>query len=129
MFGQRFKFIAGFPALCFLSALAAMAQSAPGALAQTDEATIVQGLDSSGLVRTCNLANLEALMNVFANGVELVSILYASWLLVRAISKPDSKMKRFQKISVAVSIMGGGLSVPSLFNFTIATARDWNLFY
>jgi hypothetical protein len=38
------------------------------------EATVVQGVNTAGTVRVNNLANLEALLNIIANGMEILGI-------------------------------------------------------
>ena len=38
---------------------------------QGAEATVVQGVNTAGTVRVNNLANLEALLNIIANGMEI----------------------------------------------------------
>lgn len=42
--------------------------------AQGSEATAVQGVNTAGTVRVNNLANLEALLNIIANGMEILGI-------------------------------------------------------
>src|SRR5262249_18507948 len=41
---------------------------------QQGDATVVQGVNTAGTVRVNNLANLEALLNIIANGMEILGI-------------------------------------------------------
>ncbi len=44
---------------------------------QGADATYVTGLNTAGTVRVNNLANLEALLNIIANGMEILGIAWA----------------------------------------------------
>ena len=41
---------------------------------QAGDATVVSGVNTAGTVRVNNLANLEALLNIIANGMEILGI-------------------------------------------------------
>ena len=41
---------------------------------QGADATVIQGVNTAGTVRVNNLANLEALLNIIANGMEILGI-------------------------------------------------------
>ncbi|MBX9687924.1 MAG: hypothetical protein K2X27_14555, partial [Candidatus Obscuribacterales bacterium] len=41
---------------------------------QGSDATVIQGVNTAGTVRVNNLANLEALLNIIANGMEILGI-------------------------------------------------------
>ncbi|MBI1269964.1 hypothetical protein GC174_05985, partial [bacterium] len=41
---------------------------------QGDDATAIMGVNTAGTVRVNNLANLEALLNIIANGMEILGI-------------------------------------------------------
>ncbi len=49
---------------------------------QCAEATVVQGVSSRGTVRVNNLANLEALLNIIANGIEFLGIAWGGLTMI-----------------------------------------------
>ena len=99
----------------------------PSASSPADPA-LVQGVSTAGTVRSCNLANLEALLNIISNGVEIIAILAGTWLITRATLKPCSAKVRSQKIGVALAVIACGLFVPTAVNYFVSFARDVNLF-
>lgn len=99
---------------------------------QGADATYVTGLNTAGAVRVNNLANLEALLNIIANGAEIGALIVA---LIYGISglMPDADGKRngqrmVHRLVIAAVIAIVGLSVPGTINFFVASARDANLF-
>jgi len=90
---------------------------------QGADATYVSGLNTAGTVRVNNLANLEAALNILANGIEILGLLFGSAFCVRAVS---SKKAKFAYLGA--SMMLAGLMTPGLINWLCASARDSNLF-
>jgi hypothetical protein len=97
-----------------------------------NDATVIQGINCAGTVRVNNLANLEALLNIFANfseigGLALGVVNVVLGVLGRSIVFPF-------KLSAKGRIIGGiclaviGLAVPGCINWLVASARDANLF-
>jgi len=109
----------------------------PGALAGNPEtgqalqadATVVSGIDTSGTVRVCNLANLEALLNLFGSGCEVAGILIGCFLLVKSLTRAqETRRKRANRALIATLVMVAGILTPAAINLCVATARDANLF-
>jgi hypothetical protein len=95
------------------------------------------GVDTAGTVRANNLANLEALLNVFANSVQVLAILWGAITLASCSSrympsKYDQLLfgstSKIARINYAIIAFFAGLSMPSVVNFLVASARDANLF-
>ena len=93
------------------------------------DATYITGINTAGTVRVNNLSNLEALLNILANGMEILGIAWGGPTLIYGFMK----MAAGSKDSVKGIIHGccgvtGGLATPGLINWLVASARDANLF-
>ncbi len=96
---------------------------------QGADATVVMGVSTAGTVRVNNLANLEALLNIIANGMEILGIAWGGPTMIMgfmhmAAGSHDS-MKRVLSGCAGVT---GGLATPGAINWLVASARDANLF-
>jgi hypothetical protein len=96
---------------------------------QGDNATFVTGVNTAGTVRVNNLANLEGLLNIIANGMEILGIAWGGPTMIfgfmnMAAGTQDAKKKVF----MGCSGVTGGMAVPGLINWLTASARDANLF-
>ncbi len=100
------------------------------------DATFVTGINTAGTVRVNNLANLEAMINLFANSAEVLGIALGAALFANAIcgAKPIAILgltfgnKRSTRFAIAALFALIGLAVPGLVNGLVASARDANLF-
>src|SRR5215467_14887260 len=96
---------------------------------QQGDATVVQGISTGGTVRVNNLANLEALLNIIANGMEILGIAWGGPTMIMGFmfmaAGSQGAMKR-----VLFGACGtvGGLATPGCINWLVASARDANLF-
>ncbi len=93
------------------------------------EATVVQGVNTAGTVRVNNLANLEALLNIIANGMEILGIAWGGPTMIwgfmhLAAGTHDGK----KKVLYGACGVTGGLATPGLINWLVASARDAALF-
>jgi hypothetical protein len=96
---------------------------------QGADATIIQGVNTSGTVRVNNLANLEAVLNIFANGVEILCIAWGGATMVigfRCMSRGDHGGAK--QVLLGAIIVLFGLATPGCINWLVAGARDANLF-
>jgi hypothetical protein len=96
---------------------------------QGGDATYITGVNTAGTVRVNNLANLEALLNIIANGMEILGIAWGGPTMIMgfmhmAAGTQDS-MKRVLFGAAGVT---GGLATPGAINWLVASARDANLF-
>jgi len=96
---------------------------------QAQEATVVQGINTAGTVRVNNLANLEALLNIIANGMEILGIAWGGPTMIMGFmhmaAGTHDAMKRVLFGAAGVT---GGLATPGCINWLVASARDANLF-
>jgi hypothetical protein len=101
---------------------------------EQSEPSVVMGANAAGAARVNNLANLEALLNIFANGFEAISC-YIGGPLCAAV--PVGLVFLFIKgrrllgllfLIVGPSIVGFGVALPGILNLLVASARDANLF-
>jgi len=96
---------------------------------QAGDATVVQGVNTSGTVRVNNLANLEALLNILANGLEILGIAWGGPTMIMGFmhmaAGTHDAMKRVLFGAAGVT---GGLATPGAINWLVASARDANLF-
>lgn len=93
------------------------------------EATVVQGVNTAGTVRVNNLANLEALLNIIANGMEILGIAWGGPTMIwgfmhLAAGTNDAK----KKVLYGACGVTGGLATPGMINWLVASARDAALF-
>ncbi|MFN8550730.1 MAG: hypothetical protein U0103_04515 [Candidatus Obscuribacterales bacterium] len=96
---------------------------------QGSDATYITGVNTAGTVRVNNLANLEALLNIIANGMEILGVVWGGATMImgfmRLGSGADGAVSRIILGAVGVS---GGLCTPGIINWLVASARDANLF-
>ncbi len=96
---------------------------------QGPQATFVTGVNTAGTVRVNNLANLEALLNIIANGMEILGIAWGGPTMIMGFmhmaAGTQDAMKRVMFGAAGVT---GGLATPGAINWLVASARDANLF-
>ena len=93
------------------------------------DATFVTGVNTAGTVRVNNLANLEALLNIIANGLEILGIAWGGPTMILGFmhmaAGTHDAMKRVLHGAAGVT---GGLATPGCINWLVASARDAKLF-
>jgi len=97
---------------------------------------VIQGVSTAGTVHVNNLAMLEALLNIMANGFEIILIglglaffffgLHTQRLAKKYGAHVPSSARRRQL--VGAFLMQIGLSTPFIVNWLLAYARDAALF-
>jgi hypothetical protein len=96
---------------------------------QGSDATVISGVNTAGTVRVNNLANLEALLNIIANGMEILGIAWGGPTMIMGFmhmaAGTQDAMKRVLWGGAGVT---GGLATPGCINWLVASARDANLF-
>ncbi len=96
---------------------------------QGGDATVISGVNTAGTVRVNNLANLEALLNIIANGMEILGIAWGGPTMIMGFmhmaAGTQDAMKRVLWGAAGVT---GGLATPGCINWLVASARDANLF-
>jgi hypothetical protein len=96
---------------------------------QGGDATAIMGVNTAGTVRVNNLANLEALLNIIANGMEILGIAWGGPTMIMGFmhmaAGTHDAMKRVLFGAAGVT---GGLATPGCINWLVASARDANLF-
>jgi hypothetical protein len=90
---------------------------------QGSDATVIQGVNTAGTVRVNNLANLEAMLNIFANSVQILALAFGGSLIVFG-----GMNGRYGRLASGIVIAAGGLSAPGIINWLVASCRDANLF-
>ncbi len=92
---------------------------------------VIMGINTAGTVRVNNLANLEALCNLLANGGELIGLgLGAFNIILGALGRPWGflRISAGKRIVVGLCTILVGLCIPGSINWLIASARDANMF-
>lgn len=94
------------------------------------DTTPPKDMNTAGTVRVNNLANLEALLNIIANGTEIMALSVAGNLFVAGLilccksrGKPGIAL-----LVAAPAFAVFGLAAPGIINWLVASARDANLF-
>jgi hypothetical protein len=119
-----------------------MNQAGPGANAPTlqaatngtvgpqgADATFITGVNTAGTVRVNNLANLEALLNIIANGLEILGIAWGGPTMIFGfMHMAAGTQQAMKKVLFGAAGVTGGLATPGCINWLVASARDANLF-
>ena len=95
-------------------------------LSLTDSAAVA-GVNTAGTVRVNMLANLEAVMNIGANGIQIVCMIWGAVLMyscAKAIGKPN----RGRSFVFALLPLLCGICAPASINWVVAACRDASLF-
>ncbi len=96
---------------------------------QGGDATYVTGLNTAGTVRVNNLANLEALLNIIANGMEILGIAWGGPTMIMGFMRMAAGTQdAMKKVLFGAAGVTGGLATPGCINWLVASARDANLF-
>jgi len=96
---------------------------------QGGDATYVTGLNTAGTVRVNNLANLEALLNIIANGMEILGIAWGGPTMINGfMHMAAGTQDAMKRVLFGAAGVTGGLATPGCINWLVASARDANLF-
>jgi hypothetical protein len=96
---------------------------------QGTDATYVTGVNTAGTVRVNNLANLEALLNIIANGLEILGIAWGGPTMIMGFMRMAAGTQdAMKKVLFGAAGVTGGLATPGCINWLVASARDANLF-
>ncbi len=104
---------------------------------QGADATYVTGINTAGTVRVNNLANLEALLNIFSNLIEMGGLLLGFALIMHGIFQRqvvlqlpglNACLTSAHRIGYGIAIMIVASSVPGIVNWFVSSARDANMF-
>ena len=96
---------------------------------QGNDATFVTGVNTAGTVRVNNLANLEALLNIIANGMEILGIAWGGPTMIMGfMHMAAGTQQAMKKVLMGAAGVTGGLATPGCINWLVASARDANLF-
>lgn len=93
------------------------------------DATYVTGVNTAGTVRVNNLANLEALLNIIANGLEILGIAWGGpTMILGFMHMAAGTQDAMKRVLFGAAGVTGGLATPGCINWLVASARDANLF-
>ena len=96
---------------------------------QGADATFVTGVNTAGTVRVNNLANLEALLNIIANGMEILGIAWGGPTMIMGfMHMAAGTQDAMKRVLFGAAGVTGGLATPGCINWLVASARDANLF-
>jgi hypothetical protein len=96
---------------------------------QGTDATSIVGLNTAGTVRVNNLANLEALLNIIANGMEILGIAWGGPTMIMGfMHMAAGTQDAMKRVLFGAAGVTGGLATPGAINWLVASARDANLF-
>jgi hypothetical protein len=121
----------------FIASVQAQQQHSNIIRPQGTECTYIGDVDRAGTVRVNNLANLEALLNIIANGAEMVGLLFGLALIIRSLlsGRPDLvipllkwKLNRRVQFAIGCAMILIGLAVPDVVNWLVASGRDIEYF-
>ena len=94
-----------------------------------EDATVIMGVNTAGTVRVNNLANLEALLNIIANGMEILGIAWGGPTMIMGfMHMAAGSQDAMKRVLWGCGGVTGGLATPGCINWLVASARDANLF-
>jgi hypothetical protein len=138
LFAFILMLIQSFACVVFTPAAQAQQHQNTVVMPQGQEATYVPGVNVAGTVRVNNLANLEALLNIIANGAEMLGLLFGLALIIRSLlsGRPDLvipllkwKLNRRVQFAIGSGLILLGLILPGTINWLVAASNpDANLF-
>ncbi len=96
---------------------------------QATEASAVAGVNTAAAFRVNSLSNLEALLNIVANGMQILGIAWGGPTMIMgfmqmAAGSPDSS----KKVLGGVAGVACGLAAPACINWLVASAQESALF-
>lgn len=97
-----------------------------GTIGPPGDTTITFGTSSAGTVRVNNLAGLEALLNIIANGMEILGLAWGVPMCLIGLFRMKTDGKH-RLVLGGISIIVG-LAMPGCINWMVACACDANLF-
>lgn len=123
-----------------LLAMAATDPSTPEATAK--DAKSVPGVNTAGTVRTNTLANIEALLNFIANGLQILGIAWGGPMIVLGFIKMaympavfDPSQNKWvpgkdalKRVAMGACGVLGGMATPACINWLVSSSRDACLF-
>ena len=96
---------------------------------QGTDATVITGINTAGTVRVNNLSNLEALLNIIANGMEILGIAWGGPTIIMGfMHMAAGTQDAMKRVLWGVAGTTGGLATPACINWLVASARDANMF-
>lgn len=96
---------------------------------QGANATVIPGINTSGTVRVQNLANLEALTNIIANGMIILGIAWGGPTIIMGfMSMSAGQQDALKRIIWGLCGVTGGMATPGVINWLVASGRDAGLF-
>ncbi len=100
-----------------------------GTTAPQGEATLVKGVNTAGTVRVYNLANMEALMNIIANGMEVIGIAWGGPTMIMACMRLSTGSAHGAKnVVYGAASVTSALATPGMVNWLVASGRDAGFF-
>ncbi|MFN8660012.1 MAG: hypothetical protein U0105_26990 [Candidatus Obscuribacterales bacterium] len=94
-----------------------------------EDAVVIMGVNTAGTVRVNNLANIEALLNIIANGMEILGIAWGGpTMILGFMHMAAGSQQAMKKVIWGCGGVTGGLAVPGCINWLVASSRDANLF-
>lgn len=99
---------------------------------QGSDATVIMGVNTAGTVRVNNMANLEIVLNILANGGEILGLAIGAANVAFGFAgkstKIPFKMEPGARIVIGLALVALGLAIPGMINWLVASARDCNCF-
>ncbi len=96
---------------------------------QGANATVIPGVNSAGTVRVNNLANLEALTNIIANGMIILGIAWGGPTIIMGFyHMAAGTQDGLKRVIWGACGVTGGMATPGAINWLVASGRDAGLF-
>jgi hypothetical protein len=91
--------------------------------------TVIPGFNSAGTVRVQNLANLEALTNIIANGVIILGIAWGGPAIIMGFYHMSAGTQDgLKRVIWGMCSVTGGMATPGAINWLVASGKDAGLF-
>lgn len=100
-----------------------------GTVSPLHNTTVIPGVSSAGTVRVNNLANLEALTNIIANGMIILGIAWGGPSIIMGFYHMSAGTQdALKRVVWGLCGVTGGMASPGAINWLVASGRDAGLF-
>lgn len=95
---------------------------------QGQDATVIMGVNSAGTVRVNHMANIESVLNIFANALEILGLCWGVPNIILGVMRFGMVKDAAVRIAVGIGSVTFGLATPGLVNWICGLARDSEYF-
>ncbi len=96
----------------------------PHSSVELNDPMVIAGVSTGGTVRVNNLANVEAILNIFANAVEVIFTAWGFVMIVWSVRNFKSSSRSRVRFVLGLLFLGGGWGLIAVINWLIASCSN-----